>query len=217
MNIEKKITHIWIGSKQAPTKWMNTWKEKHPEWEYNVFTDEMLHSRKWYNQHLLDRYYEAGCYAGAHDVIRYELIHERGGFWPSADSICLHPVDELFTSPPTHAYTVYENEKAKPGYTSPILAANKGNKVLKTIIETLHKLPARNLNVKHPYLYTGNHFLSKLLPLMKDDVTIWPSYTLIPQWYAKGSKRYDGTGKVYAEQYWGSTGFKWLKKYSDGV
>ena len=54
MNIEKKMTHIWIGPSAAPTKWMNTWKDMHPEWEYSVFTDKMLWSRKWKNQSLIE-------------------------------------------------------------------------------------------------------------------------------------------------------------------
>lgn len=217
MNIEKKMSHIWIGPKPAPLKWMNTWKDKHPDWEYSIFTDEMLKSRKWYNQHLIDEYYARKKWAGVHDLIRYELIFERGGFWPSADSICLERIDDLFVSPSDHAYTVYENEKAKPGYVSPILAANPGNHFLDLIIETLHKLQPRQLN-NHPFISTGNLFLAELIGKYKPkNLTIWPSYTLIPQWYSKGSPRYDGPGKVYAEQYWGSTGFDWLKGYDEGV
>lgn len=216
MNIEKKMTHIWIGPKPAPTKWMNTWRDKHPDWEYSVFTDEMLWARKWKNQALMERYYSMKKYAGAHDIIRYELIYERGGFWPAADSVCLENTDELFTSPPDHAYTVYESEKAKPGYCSPILAANAGNEVVKAIIDHLHRLKPEQLN-PHPFMSTGNYFLSKFLPQFNDKTTIWPSYTLIPQWY--GSKtRYDGPGKVYAEQYFGSTGPALsLKGYNEGI
>ena len=33
--IEKKMTHIWIGPKPAPLKWMYTWRDKHPDWEYS--------------------------------------------------------------------------------------------------------------------------------------------------------------------------------------
>ena len=65
---------------------------------------------------------------------------------------------------------------------------------------------------------TGNAFLAKfLLPFMAaDKVTVWPSYTLIPQWYGS-IKRYDGPGKVYAEQYFGSTGAGLqLKGYDEG-
>jgi len=216
MNIEKKMTHIWIGPKEPPLKWMHTWRDKHPDWEYSIFTDKMLWDRKWKNQALIEKYYSMGKFAGAHDLIRYELIYEQGGFWPAADSVCLHRVDELFTSPTDHAYTVYESERYKPGFCSPILAANAGNKVVKAIIDELHKLKPEQLH-PHPFMSTGNYFLSKFLPQYSDKVTIWPSYTLIPQWY--GSKeRYNGTGKVYAEQYFGSTGEKLsIKGYDQGI
>jgi|TARA_B110000977_G_scaffold194633_1_gene271606 mannosyltransferase OCH1-like enzyme len=217
MNIEKKMTHIWIGPKPAPLKWMNTWRDKHPDWEYSVFTDEMLWARKWKNQALIEEYYRRQKYAGAHDLIRYELIHEQGGFWPAADSVCLERCDELFSSPANHAYTVYESEKAKPGYCSPILAANAGNVVTGAIIDHLSRLRPNQLS-DHPYISTGNFFLSKfLLPYIGNSVTIWPSHTLIPQWYGSNT-RYNGPGKVYAEQYFGSTGAGLqIKGYSEGT
>jgi mannosyltransferase OCH1-like enzyme len=215
MNIEKKMRHIWIGPAPAPTKWMNTWRDKHPDWEYSVFTDKMLWARKWKNQSLIEEYYRRRKWAGAHDLIRYELIYEQGGFLPAADSVCLENTDELFTSPADHAYTVYENEKAKPGYCSPILAANPGNEVVGAIIDKLHTLKPHMLS-DHPYMSTGNRFLSRFLPQFSDKTTIWPSYTLIPHWYGH-VKRYDGPGKVYAEQYFGSTGPKLaIKGYDQG-
>lgn len=215
MNIEKKMTHIWIGPKPAPLKWMNTWKEKHPDWEYSIFTDEMLKARKWKNQHLIDKYYNMQKYAGAHDLIRYELILERGGFWPAADSVCLERCDELFSSPADHAYTVYESEKAKPGFVSPILAANAGNIICEALVNHLNKLDPSQLSA-HPFISTGNQFLSRFLPQFSDKLTIWPSYTLIPQWYGSNT-RYSGPGKVYAEQYFGSTGSGLqIKGYDEG-
>ena len=68
------MVHIWIGPFKPPIQWMNTWKEKHPDWEYSIFTDEMLKARKWKNQALIEEYYRRQKYAGAHDLIRYELI-----------------------------------------------------------------------------------------------------------------------------------------------
>ena len=114
MNIEKKMTHIWIGPKPAPLKWMNTWRDKHPDWEYSVFTDEMLWARKWKNQALIEEYYRRQKYAGAHDLIRYELIHEQGGFWPAADSVCLERCDELFSSPKMMSISVVFPEPEGP-------------------------------------------------------------------------------------------------------
>jgi hypothetical protein len=54
MNIEKKLNQIWIGPNKPPLQWMHTWKDKHPDWEYSIFDDSMLHNRKWHNQHLID-------------------------------------------------------------------------------------------------------------------------------------------------------------------
>jgi len=105
MNIEKKMTQIWIGPKKAPLKWMHTWRDKHLDWEYSIFTDEMLKSRKWHNQHLIEHYYNTKKWPGVSDLIRYELLYERGGFWPEADMTCLENTDELFTSPEDHAYS----------------------------------------------------------------------------------------------------------------
>ena len=69
MNLTKRMVHIWIGPYEPPLDWMNTWKEKHPDWEYMVFTDEMLKSRKWHNQHLIDEYYRRGTWAGVADLL----------------------------------------------------------------------------------------------------------------------------------------------------
>ena len=223
MNIEKKMTHIWIGPNPAPLKWMNTWPEKHPDWEYSVFTDEMLHKRKWYNQHLIEEYYRRGTWAGVADLIRYELIYERGGFWPEADSECYHRVDELFVEDPNLAYTVFEKEDVIPRSISPIMAANPGNKFLDMILRNLHQLRPAQLHEK-PHESTGNFFLARLLDDTRHMLHIFPSYMFIPQWFRPGYPRYNGPGKIYAEQHWGSTALDQApsmsgttKQYSQGI
>ena len=40
MSIPKIIHQIWIGPKTAPIKLMNTWKDKHPDFEY-IYCNEM--------------------------------------------------------------------------------------------------------------------------------------------------------------------------------
>src|SRR6056300_893411 len=104
MNIVKNMIHIWVGPRPAPVKWLNTWKEKHPDWNYYIFTDEMLKNRTFHNQHLIDEYYRRGKFNGVADLVRYELLYEEGGFLPPADAICLHNTDELFDSPEYFCY-----------------------------------------------------------------------------------------------------------------
>ena len=208
MNLTKKMVHIWIGIYQPPTHWMDTWKEKHPDWDYSVFTDDMLKSRKWHNQHLIDKYYSEQVWAGVADLIRYELLYEDGGFLPPADAICHHNMDEVFTSPSDHAYTVFENDRddhIAPNWISPVQACNAGNTFVKLLIDTLHELTPDQLSMK-PWQSTGNEFLSQFVPdKEKHKLTIWPSYYTIPRHYSVRSTPYVGDGKIYAEQKWGST------------
>jgi mannosyltransferase OCH1-like enzyme len=215
MNIEKKLTQIWIGPKTAPLKWMHTWRDLHPDWEYEIFDDDMLKSRKFKNQHLIEHYYKINKFQGVSDLIRYELIYEQGGFWPEADMICLNNTDELFTSPSDYCYTCYENESGRPDNVQPIMAANPGNEFLRIIIDSLHELRPNQLH-SEPWRSTGNGWLAKMIPQHKPNITIWPSHYFIPQFYIKGSKRYDGPDKIYADHMWGSTGHAG-SDYSKGV
>lgn len=216
INIEKKLSHIWIGPKPAPLKWMHTWRDKHPDWEYSIFTDEMLKSRRWKNQHLIEEYYNRKAWCGVSDLIRYELLYENGGFIAEADMICLEETTELFTSPPDHAYSCFEHEEGRPNFIQPIFACNPGNEFVKMLIDTLHPLRPDQLH-HQPFRSTGNEFLSRFVPSWRHKLTIWPSHWFIPQFYAYGAPRYNGPDKVYADHMWGSTGMPWSKQYSDGV
>lgn len=215
VSIERKMYPIWIGPKPAPMKWLNTWKEKHPDWDFYIFTDDMLKSRSWKNQHLIDHYYKTEKWCGVSDLIRYELLFEQGGFIPEADIECLHSIDELLKSPKHHAYTCYENETYRKGFIQPFFAANPGNKLIGSIIETLNKLSINDLS-DQPFKSTGNEFLSNAIKGYEDHITIWPSHFFIPQFYLPKVPRYSGNDKIYGEHYWGSTGMKG-KRYSEGV
>lgn len=209
------MIHIWVGPKPPPLKWMNTWKDKHPDWNYFIFTDEMLKARSWENQELINEYYRRGKFNGVADLIRYELLWEMGGFLPPADSECLHPIDELLDQPEHFCYSVYENEQYRKGFISPIMAASPGNRFVRTLIDTLHLLEPRQLR-DQVWMSTGNEWLSRMIAQHNpQDIKIWPSYTLIPTHYDKRIKPYDGPERVYARQFWGSTGGG--KSYKDGV
>lgn len=206
MNVIKNMIHIWVGPRPPPSKWMNTWKDKHPDWNYWVFTDTILHERlhTFKNKHLIEEYYSRGKFNGVADLVRYELLYEVGGFIPPADSVCLHNTDELFNSPKDYCYSVYESEKLRPGFLSPIMASNPKNEFVKTLIDELYELRTKDLS-NEVWKSTGNEWLSRMVPKHKPKITIWPSYTLIPKHYEKRSTRYAGPGKIYADQFWGST------------
>ncbi len=207
--IPKQLWQIWVGPNPAPLKWMNTWKEHHPDWKYTLVDNAELAKHDFHNQHLIDHYLhhqpQQASYAGAADLIKYELLYRYGGFIPEADSTCLHPTDELWSSDEDCCYTVYENEKIKPGYVSPIFASNRLNEFLEIIITDLHKLTPNDLRKRAVYMTTGNEYLARMVEIHKPNIKIFPSHYFIPVHYTNLKKRYRGPDKVYCDQYWGST------------
>lgn len=202
MNIPSLLRHIWIGPSKPPFKWINTWKEKHPNWEYSLFSDADFKNSKFHNQHLIDFYYNKSVWHGVSDLIRYELLYEEGGFMPEADSVCLNNVEELFTEDTETCYTVYENETTRAGLVSPILASPIGAPFLKFIIDDLHKVKPHEL--KEPWLSTGNGYLGEILKESIHKVKVFPSHYFIPK-HPRVRQRYSGTDKIYCEQMWGTS------------
>lgn len=204
MNIVKNMIHIWIGPNPAPKKWMNTWTDKHPDWRYRIFDNKELKSRNFRNRHLIDEYMKRRIYAGAADLIRYEILYDEGGFIPEADSICYENIDELFDQNFDYCYTCYENEKHRGNLVSPIMAANSGNEFLKIIIEELNKVNPKTLSNK-PWESTGNKWLGGMIEKHSPRIKIFPSHYFIPNHYDRKVPKYSGKDKIYANQMWGST------------
>lgn len=200
--IPKKLHHIWVGPKEAPAEWMNTWKEKNPDWEYTLWDNEKVFGRKWINQKHIDYYRERQIWHGVADVVRYEILWEQGGFMPGADSVCLEPIDELFTDG-FDCYGVYENEKVRPGLISPLYAAKPGCEFAKQLIDGL----SVKEEVGEPWIHTGNKYMQEMVDSKLPPMKIFPSYIFNPIHYT--GETYQGKEKVYGKQMWGTT----LNKY----
>lgn len=199
MTIPRKLGHIWVGPRQPPTEWMETWKRLHREWDYRLYDNNYLQHRKFSTQRQINEYLKRGQYAGVADLMRLEILYEFGGLIAPADSICLHSLDDLFTR--RCAYTVYENEYLRGKLVSPIQACEPGNAFVKSLINELEKLHPDDLD--EPWISTGNLFTARMIDKYNPDITIFPSHTLIPVHYTGIS--YDGESKIYARQLFAST------------
>ena len=197
--IPTRLAHIWIGPRPAPIEWMNSWHATHPHWEYRLIDNSYVSGRRFRNQRLINEYMKRGEYAGAADLIRYEYLHENGGYIPGADSISRRNTDELWTR--KCAYCVYENEIVRPGSVSPVMACDPGNAFLERLIEELSGIPYYKLD--KAWKSTGNRFMTRMISELNPDVVIFPSYYFIPRHFT--GEQYAGTGKIYADQKFGET------------
>jgi mannosyltransferase OCH1-like enzyme len=178
---------------------MQTWKEKHPDYQFYEWNNETIQSFPFKTQKQISQMWGRERYNGVSDLIRYEILHRYGGFVAPADSECLQPIDDLLG---LGCFACYENEAVRGDLVSPHLGTCPGNKLLEAMIEELSK--KENVIVNDPWIETGNQFLTDMIKKLNySDIKILPSYTFIPEHYT--GERYKGEGKVYAKHFWGST------------
>ncbi len=214
--IPKRLGHIWIGPKPAPVKWMRTWPEKHPDWEYTVYDNDFLVGFPFRLRRQINDYFWRGLYAGVQDMMRYEILFHFGGFMADADAICLHAVDELLDKP--RAYTVYDRPETDPFRgVCPFLACEPGNPFIGRIIDTLAETPPEAL--RKAEVSTGNRFLMGRIREWQPDedvLKIWPTHYFVPWQKSDPSAYYDGPDKVYAEQKWATSTYAYNRADGPG-
>ena len=223
MSIPKIIHQLWIGPKTPPTKFMDTWKNKHePEgFEYIRWTEQEMNKRGFVSQ-LQNKIDDMSEINGKADILRWELLYQYGGFFVDADAYCIEPVTYLVEK--YKAFAGYENEKVRnAGWvgnnsqyddvlarTHPLIATGTmafppKHELPRLAIEWIKK---NEINVsrtgKRAWRTVGPGLLTRLYHGRKwGDITILPSYYFLPI-HTTGCT-YVGHDLVYANQEWGST------------
>jgi mannosyltransferase OCH1-like enzyme len=226
----------WIGPHPKPVKWMNTWKEKHPDWNYILWDEESIKELD-INCKAFDYYWEKEMWPGVADIIRYHALYKYGGFQPGADSICINPIDEIIDE--NELYTVAShaldkenwirtdglpedgqkihfidrNNKEHKDSISPIHGAKKGHWFIREIINEINQLT----KFDKPYKTTGNVLCEKMVKKYNPEIKILPMNTFIPRRTARTTPpreyKYIGNGKVYSEHYYFTTNKLWTSEY----
>jgi mannosyltransferase OCH1-like enzyme len=86
--IPRTIHQIWFGPNPRPQQWMSTWRERHPGWSYQLWTEETLPQLA--NQRLFETL--GSLWHGKADLARYEILHRYGGVYIDADAECVRPL-----------------------------------------------------------------------------------------------------------------------------
>ena len=219
MSIPKLIHQLWIGPKPAPTKFMNTWSSKHPDFQYLFWTEadlgKLLQSRKItaispsgevFEQTLecIDKIASIEEINGKADIIRWEILYQFGGVFLDADSICIEAFDDVIMG--KKAFAGWENEQVRQGL---IATGTMGfpprHPLCKAAIDFIHKNEVSQAATKQMAWQTvGPLLLTRLIQTgLYSDVFVFPSWFFLPI-HCTGVE-YTGHSKVYAYQEWGST------------
>ena len=198
-----KILHqIWIGSLSALTNLMKTWKDKHPEFEYILWTEAEIEKRGivFECSRQIELMSEIN---GKADIIRWELLYKYGGYFVDADSICINPFDDFFEN--NTGFATFENETVRKGL---IATGTMGfmpkHPICRDIIDWIKTADAERIIQIHRAWYSvGPGLLTKMLETRKyTDIAIYPSYCFLPHHFT--GPKYKGHKKIYGYQEWGT-------------
>ncbi len=135
--IPKIIHQIWIGS-DVPECFdvlCQTWKDMHPDWEYNLWTDERVKDELFplYNQAYYDESESMGVKS---DLLKWEIVYRFGGVYVDMDFECLKPLDLLH-----YTYDFYTGYQPLDAFFvqlgAALYAAYPNHPILKHCIETI--------------------------------------------------------------------------------
>lgn len=202
--IPRIIHQLWIGDKAPPPKkLMDTWKNKNPDFTYIYWNEAEFAKRKivFRCQKRIDEIEEIN---GKADIIRWELLYHYGGVFLDADSICIEPIDEELMG--KKSFAGWEQETARPGLIATgTMGFPKNHPLPLAAIEWIIKNPVSQAHTNRmAWQNVGPGMLTALYNTGKfGDLHVFPSYTFLPI-HLTGLE-YEGHGKIYAYQAWGST------------
>ena len=203
MTIPKIIHQLWIGSKPAPITLMNTWKVKHPDFEYIFWNEEEIKKKEivFKCQDKIDDIEEIN---GKADIMRWEILYKYGGVFLDADSICIEAIDnELMNK---KCFAGWEQEEVRPGLIATgTMGFPKKHPLVKGAIKWIlnNEVSQQKANLM-AWQSVGPGLLTRMYNTGEfADLHVFPSYTFLPI-HLTGLE-YAGHGKIYAFQAWGST------------
>jgi len=181
---------------------MDTWKTKHPDFEYIFWNQQEIEKREilFECQEKIDLIKEIN---GKADIMRWELLYKFGGVFIDADSICIEPIDDTFMF--KKSFASYENESVRKGLVATgTMGFPPKHPLCRDIIDwILSNKSTPYIIEKKAWLSVGPGLLTRFLNTGKyPDFTVFPSHVFLPLHFE--GNIYTGHKKVYAHQFWGS-------------
>jgi len=177
--IPKIIHQIWIGGELPDRfkKFVETWKIKHPDWTYRLWTDGDIESFEFSNKQVFDAATNKGTKA---DIWRYEILCKYGGVYLDTDYECIKPLDVLHHT--CEFYVCADYDCVGNG----VIGCVPNHPIIKKCINGIKLLSWDNL--QSPWKYTGPGLITKCINsyLMKTNhrsmgnVAVYPSLFFHP-------------------------------------
>jgi mannosyltransferase OCH1-like enzyme len=201
--IPKKLHFIWVGDEsKMPKACIDTWVQKNPDYECVLWNNDSLRET-WINDRQLHEMLDKKDYAGASDIMRYEILFNEGGFYVDIDSVCLKPLEDWLLD--CEAFAIWEQEHIRNNLiANGFMGSEQGSDFMKRCIDEVARRDCTE--DKLAWLITGPMLVTDVYFKERPNLTVYPSHFFLP-------KHHTGyvnptTGHQFADHIWGSnTGY----------
>jgi len=198
--MNKTIHIVWVGDEtKCPEAYIQTWRDFNPSWLVKVWGNREYNDYSWVLRTQLQHRWAINEFNGVADIMRWEALYDEGGFGVDADGPCVRPLEDwLFEG--TQMAVCCESEQALPGrLATGYIYAEKGNPIIKSIIEGIATQPQCDTLQAWRALATMRltYEYHKRRP-QDAELRVWPSHYFIPQ--HRWAPPYTGPGPVFARQ-----------------
>ena len=200
--IPRIIHQIWIGNKEKPCDWMDTWKKNNQDFEYMFWGEKEIDELLLVNRKAYDTLYSQRSFCGAADVARVEILYRFGGIYIDADCECIRKLsDAPFLN--KECFFVPMSDKSHK-ISNGVMGIEKEHHYMKEYMDAIAKVE----EFDPPWATIGPKLLTKIVGLKNPNVI--PAKTFLPVHYSG----YESTGdcEIYSIHHWGSTRRKYKNK-----
>jgi inositol phosphorylceramide mannosyltransferase catalytic subunit len=214
LSIPKKLHAVWVGDEsKCPHQWLQTWRDKHPTWEFKLWGNAEYDSVPWRSKRQMDIFRACGEWNAVADLMRYEILCEHGGVYVDADSMCVRAFDDWLLD--TRMFAAWENEIHRPGLVgTSYIGSVPQHPVLRAIIRKTSRMNSGMWRRAWPNPFRWEEFpawktvgplffTNMVLPFCPKDATILPSVLFFPKHHLDKEER--KSSLIYARHEWGTT------------
>jgi mannosyltransferase OCH1-like enzyme len=180
------IHQIWIGKYAPPTFWMDSVRQFAEQYGHTyMFWDEVkLSNIQLQNREYYEFLYKEKRFAGASDILRYEILYQYGGIYIDADTVILKPT-EFHDFLRKHDGTFFigcETDNCNL-YANGTIGIPKGHVFMKEVINSLNE-HWRGHSGEPDWKLTGPKFFTKIMQEKKPEFTSIPRKVFYPiKWH----------------------------------
>lgn len=198
--VPKKLHFIWIGDEsKMPKACIDTWVQKNPDYEVTIWGNDSLKDYVWRNWNKISDMLHKKDYAGASDIMRYQILHEQGGIYIDADSYCVKPLEDWLLN--CEAFACWEQEIVRNNLiANTYIGGVQGADIWSKCIEEVSKRDCTEQ--KLAWMITGPMLVTDVFFKQQANLTVYPSHFFMPEHHT-GYKS-NVTGHHFASHLWGS-------------